>query len=220
MPPLSVAKMLPDISNTIRISKAIAMLDAIVCEEWDCRYYSFDSKWSKGESMASMRDGCGDEYKIWFSSIGAAIKGFAHESRLSPYGNEGGTHPGVLEQLPSDFDNGFLNEAAFATKTDTTFCLWRKSNDSQWHSGNVEYPPNSGTDPDGSETLLRILDGKPATYVQYALDYFELELDESDVKHVYELKPLTPVLLTRLHATRTLKALAEDAKEIDYPQGK
>ena len=53
---------LPDVPNLVRITKAIAMLDAIICPERLDRYYSFNAKWSPGEQMASMRNGSGDGY--------------------------------------------------------------------------------------------------------------------------------------------------------------
>lgn len=52
---------LPDIANLKRRTKALAMLEAIVCPEWEYRYYSYNSRWSSGEEMASMRNGQGDE---------------------------------------------------------------------------------------------------------------------------------------------------------------
>jgi hypothetical protein len=36
------------------------MLDAIVCPEWEHRYYSFNANWAADEVMGSMRDGSGD----------------------------------------------------------------------------------------------------------------------------------------------------------------
>jgi hypothetical protein len=58
------------------LSKALAMLDAILSPEWEYRYYSCNGKWAPGETMASMRNGSGDGYFILFNGHGAAIKGF------------------------------------------------------------------------------------------------------------------------------------------------
>lgn len=220
MPCLDVARALPDISNLIRISKAIAMLDAILCEEWQYRYYSFNSQWDKDDPtqmMASMRNGSGDHYFIWVSQLGAAIKGFDHESPMSPFNNQGHIFPGVLNDVPAEFES-FLKEPAFVID-ETTFCLWRKTKDNQWHCGNVDFPNNAGDDPDGSSGLLAILDGEPSTYVQFASDYFEVDIDEKDVRHIYNLQPLTTELLARLHCERGLDDLSEDISEIGYPVG-
>lgn len=214
----NVAAVLPDIPDLVRISKAIAMLDAILCEEWEFRYYSFNSHWDQddpAQMMASMRNGSGDHYFIWFSSVGAAIKGFSKESIISPWNNQGRHYPGVLDEVPVEF-TPFLNEPAFVID-DTTFCFWRRLVDSQWHSGKVEFPAHAGSDPDGSKSLLTILDGRPSTYVDFARDLFDIDLDETAVSHVYNLKPLTPGLLSRLHSERSLEDLSEDISEIAYP---
>lgn len=215
-----VSSMLPDIPNLVRVCKAIAMLDAILCEEWEHRYYSFDSHWNKDdpcEMMASMRDGSGDHYYIWFMRQGAAIKGFAQDSLLNPDNNDGEPYPEVFANFPDELSY-FLKEAAFLI-SDTTYCFWRRQIDSAWNSGDIAFPQNAGADPDGSRTMLKILDGRPETYVEYASEYFELEIAEEDVNHVYQLKPLNPELLIRLHCQRKLDQLAEDIKEIGYIRG-
>jgi hypothetical protein len=68
-----------------KLCQSLATLDAIMSPEWEYRYYSFNSKWAEGEMMASMRNGSGDEYFILFNSEGAIMKGFAHESSMSPW---------------------------------------------------------------------------------------------------------------------------------------
>ena len=213
----TIVSTLPDIPSLVRICKAIAMLDAILCEEWEFRYYSFNSHWSKddpSEMMASMRDGSGDDYFIWFSSPGAAIKGFAHESPMSPANNNENVWPGVLSEVPAAF-SPFLNEPAFEMDW-ITFCFWRTAEDSVWHSGAVKYPSNAGDDPDGAKELLKMLDGKPSTYIEYARSSFDAKLDEDSVRHVYELKPLTPQLLKKLGSERSLEDLTDDIAEIGY----
>jgi hypothetical protein len=50
---------LPQIETLRRLTKSIAMLDAIICPEWEYRYYSYNSQWGDGEEMASTRNGCG-----------------------------------------------------------------------------------------------------------------------------------------------------------------
>ena len=48
---------LPDVAGLRRLTRSLAMLDAILCAEWEDRYYSFNSKWADDQNMASMRDG-------------------------------------------------------------------------------------------------------------------------------------------------------------------
>jgi hypothetical protein len=207
---------LPDIESLKKLSQSLAMLDAILSPEWESRYYSFDSKWGKGEMMASMRNGSGDDYFILFNPRGAIIKGFAHESSMSPYANEfGKPWPGVLDDVPSEFKD-FLTEPAFSIE-DTTFCIWRRYNDQSWQVGKIKNPKED--DPDGSRELLSILDGKPSTYRRFAEEYYETEIDLLAVKHIYEHKPLTREVISALNANRSRRSLAKDIKEIGYPRG-
>jgi hypothetical protein len=37
---------LPTIDEVVKRSQALALLDAIIMPEWDCRYFSFNRHWS------------------------------------------------------------------------------------------------------------------------------------------------------------------------------
>src|SRR3954465_12815096 len=113
----------PDIDGLERLSQSLAMLDAIISPEWEYRYYSFDGTSTPGEAMASMRNGEGDEYAIFFTSAGAILKGFAHEASMSPYANEDGSvWPGVLDDIPAVFSD-CVAQGEFVAE-ETTFCVW------------------------------------------------------------------------------------------------
>lgn len=119
---------LPDVETLKKLSQSLAMLDAIMSPEWEYRYYSFNTKWSENEMMASMRNGSGNDYFILFNKYGAIIKGFAHESLMSPYANDlKKVWKGIFEKVPIEFES-FLSEPAFIIE-DTTFCIWRKNED-------------------------------------------------------------------------------------------
>jgi hypothetical protein len=207
---------LPDIESLRELSQSLAVLDAIMSPEWESRYYSFNSKWGEGQMMASMRDGSGDEYFILFNHHGTIIKGFAHESPMSPYGIETEKPwPGVLEDVPDEFKD-FLSEPAFSIE-DTTFCIWRRHTDSSWQVGKIDYPEVD--DPDGSEALLHMLDGKPSTYKEFAEEYYERAIDLAAVKYVYHHKPLTDKIIHLLNADVSKEDLKPDIEEIGYPDG-
>jgi hypothetical protein len=208
---------LPDIAGLIKLTKSLAMLDAIMMPEWQYRYYSFNSVWDTGEQMASMRDGSGDEWFCLFSSAGAALKGFDHESEMSPWANDDHTvWKGVLDQVPVVFTR-FLNEPAFSMQ-DTTFCIWRTNQDSDWRVGKIEFP-DAADDPDGSEGLLSILDGNPETYRQWAEEYYEKPVSLSAVQRLYQHESLTPQLVKELNPEIEFDAILADAAQIGYPVG-
>jgi hypothetical protein len=206
---------MPSIDGLMSLSKALAMLDAILSPEWEYRYYSCNSKWAPGETMASMRNGSGDEYFILFNEHGAAIKGFDHESVMSPWSSDPPViWPGMYDAVPAEFES-FLNEPAFAMK-DVTFCIWRRQGDTAWQCGVRDLP--AGDDPDGSEWMLQILDCDPTTYQEFAVDYYEVEMPIVAIEHIYALKPLTDEVVQSLNEELTVDDIADDADEIGYPR--
>ena len=208
---------LPNIDALKNLSQSLAVLEAIMSRDWEYRYYSFNSKWGEREMMASMRNGSGDEYFILFNAQGAIIKGFWHESSMSPWANDPEqVWPGVLDQVPSEF-GAFLAEPAFSMDA-TTFCIWRRAQDKSWQTGRIRYPKEK--DPDGSEDLLSILDGNPKTYQQFAEQYYERAVDLDSVTAIYEHRPLTPEIVKKLNPDMSLKKLNSDLAEIGYPLAK
>ena len=204
---------LPNADELKRICQSLAMLDAIVMDDWEYRYYSFDSNWGDDESLASMRDGSGDSFFILFNSAGAIIKGFAHESAMAEHSaNTGEVWPGVLDEVPPEFE-AVLNDPAFVSE-ETSFCVWRKRGDLAWQCGKIEFPDSDYAD--GSEELLAILDGKPETYAAWATEYYERPIPVEAVREIYAHKPLTQQLVSRLNPDRTLEELESDLDEIGY----
>ena len=163
--------------------------------------------------MASMRNGAGDEYFILFNAAGAIIKGFDHESAMSPYAGESGkVWKGVLEEVPDEF-HSFLTEPAFSIE-DTTFCIWRKYTDSAWQVGEIDYPEDE--EADGSEYFLSILNGDPHVYKEFAEEYYEQNIDISAIEHIYKHQPLTEEFLASLNKDIGLDDLHDDREEIGY----
>jgi hypothetical protein len=205
---------LPLIDDLIRLSKGLAMLDAIISPDWEYRYYSFNSKWAPGEMMASMRDGSGNGYFILLDENGAAIKGFDQEAKISPWNEEQSKiWPGMYDSVPSQFSS-FLNEPAFSMD-DVTFCIWRRYLDASWHCGVRELP--EGENPDGSKQMLKILDGDPVTYQEFARNYYDVELPLDAIEHLYANLPLTEKIVRALNAELGCSDVEKDRNEIAYP---
>jgi hypothetical protein len=167
--------------------------------------------------MASMRNGSGDEYSIVFSEAGVFIRGFAHESPMSPAGNDGELWPGLVDAVPDVFTD-CVNEPAFSydDMLEATVCLWRQTTDDRWHAGDIDFPDDA--DPDGADELFAVLvDGTPGAYQRFAEDYYEQPVDRAAVSRVYALLPLTEALVRRLNPDLSLEELADDLTEIGYP---
>jgi hypothetical protein len=205
----------PDIATVRRRMQALATLDAILSAEWEDRYFSFDLRWAAAEQMGSMRDGQGNHYFAWFGPGGCWIKGFDHESALSPFRHKPPQLAvGLFENVPAAFKS-CLHEPAFVLD-ETTFCIWRETNDAAWQHGPVKLPAND-PDPDGSAALLAPLDGRPQTYADWAAEYFERKLPIAAVEAVYRHEPLDADLLRAIHPGRKMAELQPDLLEIGYP---
>jgi hypothetical protein len=205
---------LPTIHGLKKLTQSLAMLDAIIEREWEYRYYSFNSKWSEGEQMASMRNGQGDGWYCGFGLPGAFLKGFDHESEMSPWNTATRkVWPGVLDDVPAIFGT-FASEPAFSMH-DTTYCIWRGINDPQWRTGKISFPATG--DPDGSEWMLSILDGNPSGYQAWAEGYHERPISLPAIRRIYGHTALSPELVQELNTTVEFESLLADAAEIDYP---
>jgi hypothetical protein len=130
---------MPAIAVVRRWFQSLAVLDAIVCADWEYRYLSFDEQFGPGQALASMRNGSGDEYSITFAGGGALLRGFDHESPLSPFIQTPPTlWPGLLTGLPAAL--AILAEEPALTLDGVpmvTIALWRLGRDAQWHHGQI-----------------------------------------------------------------------------------
>ncbi|ONH32502.1 hypothetical protein [Pseudofrankia asymbiotica] len=214
-----VAARLPDISVLRDRCRALAMLEAIVCPEWEFRYYSFDASWAPAKEMASMRDGSGDAYSIVFGPAGAFIRGFDHESPMSPV-VVGGLWPGLVDTVPEVFQ-AHVDEPAFSFdgRLEATFVLWRQHHDDHWRTGTMELPPHAGhrESPDGAELLTILCDPGPNIYLAFAADYYEVALDTVAVSRLWTLHPLDGTTVTALNPDLTLADVRQDAEQTGYP---
>jgi hypothetical protein len=227
-----VARRLPGIAALRARCRALAMLDAVLSPEWQYRWYSFDAHWAPGEEMASMRNGSGDAYSIVFGSAGVFIRGFDHESPMSPYAlTPPRPWPGVIDDVPDVFAE-CVSEPAFSLPElgvlAATACLWRQVDDDRWHAGTIDFPRreragdptagSAGPDADGADWLFALLvEESPDAYRRFAEDYYEVEVDGHAVAQVYALRPLDDDVVTALNPDTSLGDLADDIAEIGYP---
>ncbi len=189
------------------------MLDAIVCRDWDNRYYSFNARWGEGEAMGSMRNGSGDDWFIFFGPFGAAIKGLEHETAIAsdkPFLRE------VQAGVPRSF-SAFLDETAFGWHW-LSYCYWRGTQDAQWRKVIHPDPALAATD-DGSVERLMMLCEPSTAYASFAAWYYKLELPLAAIDAIYAHTPLSEELVRALAPVLTLAEVREDAAGIGYPVG-
>ncbi|ERI92173.1 hypothetical protein HMPREF1982_02562 [Clostridiales bacterium oral taxon 876 str. F0540] len=211
-------KSLPDIEKLKRISQSIAMLDAIICQEWEYRYYSFNSKWSDNEMMASMRNGQGNDYFILFFNEGAAIKGFDIDAPINDVTDKD-FWKNKINQIPNQFEQ-FLREPAFVTDR-ATFFIWRLNDDSEWHTLNlgteIKAKMTNIHDFDGSQHLITILCELPEVYKKWSDIYYESDFPLDIIKNIYGHETLTKEMVETLNSDIDYEVLIEDIDEIGYP---
>ncbi len=234
-------KVLPSPTALKQLCKAIAALDAIICREWEYRYYSYQNEWDahNKEEFFEMRNGSGDQFQILFSEHGTIINGFAHESVMARweqievpsmsfkdqinllFGQKKTETvqriwPGVVDAVPVHFHDFIFGEPV--KSLGTTFCIWRTNQDTQWQQGNITFPDDKYSD--GSSDLLYILDGNPETYYNWAKEYYDdenenLPFDLSAIKSVYNGEDLTLDMVQRLNPKiESMDELEEDLEEI------
>lgn len=192
---MNVLEKLPDPEGLKKIMIVQAVLNTILCEtEW-LRYHSFIQKWDEGVCMAKIDNGAGDHLIMLFSAEGSIIKGFDHESQLSPYAqDEHMVWPGIFENVPNELSS--LLEHEGIEKEDVTFCIWRKNSDSSWQKGKVKMPKGAN---DGSDFLIGAIHQRAEDFVQWTKDYFDIALPAEVVEKVYEGVPITPEIIQMLN---------------------
>ncbi len=112
-----LAAALPRIPDLRSLCRSIAVAEAVL-KPGAYRYHSFDANWSETEEVFSTRNGSGDEFDIVFSPAGAYIRGFDHESPMSPYADDA-VWPGVLDSVPETF-RAYVEDP----RSSTTACPW------------------------------------------------------------------------------------------------
>ena len=197
---------LPPAADLQRLAQALAVLDAVNSPEWEYRYYSYNPDWAPDEAVLEMRDGEGDQMLVLFRPEGCVVNGYLHEYD-QPDKQQ------LTRGLPAVFDDFLFGEPV--NSIGTTCCLWYTPAHN-WQTGVL------GPEDDGSEELLFIFDGQPATYAEWATEYYTDETDRPPVPvgavaAVYRHEPLTKALVRAINPELTdWVALATELQEIGY----
>ncbi|MET1055358.1 MAG: hypothetical protein ABWY16_08630 [Pedobacter sp.] len=198
---------LPDSKKLQSACKAMAVLDAILCQEWVYRYHSYNNDWSEDEEFFEMRNGEGDQLLILFKAEGTVINGFSADA-------EQGDKTQLTKGIPEAFHEFMFGEPV--NSAGTTFCVWKTENQ-EWETG----IPAAGDD--HSEELLSPLDGNPETYVKWATDYFrgsyrEEGISLETVTAIFNQEPLSrEMVLSLVPVLEDWDLLLEDLAEVSFP---
>lgn len=156
-----------------RAMHAAARCDATVTAQDWLRAHRYHENWSGGMSMAQYDNGAGDHVIAFFAPDGRAlIKGFDHESEVSPHAREQyAIWPGIYDGVPSEFLSLLQDEAA--EYDHVTFCCW--SEDGQtWKTGSALIPEEMD---DGSDWLLDMVQMDADAFIDWATYYYGANFD-------------------------------------------
>ncbi|WP_297332464.1 hypothetical protein [Flavobacterium sp.] len=234
--------LLPSPIELKKICKSISALEAIICPDWEYRYYSYQSSWSETEEICEMRNGQGDHMLILFCEEGTCINGFANESEMNGWKSvsvevkktfveklfflkkEPKTKliqdmpNGLVDELPKLFDEFIFGEPV--KSIGTTFCIWQTMTDTDWKTGKVDLPNDEYKD--GSSHLLELLDGNPVSYKNWAEAYYQDNFKENELKlemieEVFSGTIITRDLVNKINPElNDFEKLKSDLEEIGY----
>jgi len=208
--------MLPDIETLRRRFQQMSALQAIFAIEYGSADFEFHAQWGREEQMGSFKNGSGDELYAHFTPAGCFIKGFAHESVMTPYRMDPpALWPGLLSSVPSAFEPS-VKEPAFDIAS-TTFVIWRLTADTDWQTDEIKFPEND--DPDGSHELLSKFMMSSSDFSEWLAENYEVEVDAEIVEHVFKNLPLTDVQLRALNPSVAVTNLRSAVQETGYVLG-
>ncbi|WP_152393265.1 hypothetical protein [Paenibacillus guangzhouensis] len=199
--------------------RSLAALDTILCDEDWLRVHRYEHAWMPDLDLGVIENGAGDHLYVLFAETGVLIKGFDHESPLSPHAREDGeVWPGMYEEVPETLYSHLRDHQEELQVEDVTCCLWRLKGDTNWHCGEwagihtVDERERDG----GASYLLGYLHGSPQDYKEWAEDYFDqsepLSLDI--VSEMYNAIQVETRWITALNPNRQVQEVVDDLMQM------
>lgn len=202
--------------------RILAALDIIFSEEEWLRVHHYEDKLQPGVAWGSINNGAGDHLHVLFTDSGTLIKGFDHESPLSPHAREDGEiYPGMYDEVPETLMAVLRDKEETLDMEDVTFCLWQEGNDLSWKVGNwIQLAMTEEDKADargGAEFLLGYIEKNSEDYVDWAKGYYDLQdLPLEAVAEIYEEKPVTASLIKQLCPERDVAAALDELQQRGY----
>ena len=184
--------MIEDFKNKL---KSLALLDAILEQDWELRYYSYNSGWSSTEEMASLRDSCGGEWFFLISDDGIAFK------CTSPVDGLFEDFESIKKKVPDRF-KAFLEEPAFSMNEGS--CIWYLENNN-WVT--------LGADINDLPSPTEIQRMSATDYCAYASDILEQDIDSNLVQSIFDGN-FTFDLAAKLNPDVDIDELKNDVQKI------
>lgn len=168
------------------------------------------ARWCEKFDLATIDNGAGDHLFILFTPEGVIIKGFDHESMLSPHAQSSyGVFPGIYDDVPQKLLT-YLEDDALE-KEDVTFCIWCEAGNSEWRKGNVQIP--KGED-DGMDYLLTSIIHTPQQFVKWAENYYEKKMSLDIVTQIFEGQSISAQMIKQLNAESNVANVLKELEEL------
>lgn len=146
--------------------KACVALDSELTTEISRSYRHFP-EWSKDVQVMTYENGGGNDLVIIIHQGYILIKGFDHESDVSPHSRDDySIWPGMYEGAPTKLLSILDNEAF--EKDHVTFCIWRGPSDKSWKQGPVIFNNNE----DDGSYLLSMIMVSPEEFIDWGKYYY------------------------------------------------
>jgi hypothetical protein len=144
---------------------------AITSEEW-LRAFWYEENWADEVVMAKYDNGGGDHVIAFFTMDGkTVIKGFDHESEVSPHAREEyAIWPGIYDGMPPELLKLVQDETA--EYEHVTFCCWSVDGKT-WKTGTALIPADID---DGSDWFLSMVQMNAEEFIEWAKDYYDEQL--------------------------------------------
>ncbi|MBQ5857398.1 MAG: hypothetical protein IIW51_00125 [Peptococcaceae bacterium] len=199
--------------------KKQAILDIIVTPEHDAwrRLVSYEYDKTTRCDRFHISNGSGDHLYVLISPQGAIIKGFDHESCLSPYQNdEELTAESIYHNVPAEL-LALLDEET--EKDDVTFCIWQMPGETHWHQNNIELPdycfdPDRTQPEDGGQAfLMSYIFSDAEEWFEWASIYYELQEEAWDAAALlYETGEITRSMVNDLNPERDYDTIIDECE--------
>lgn len=170
-----------DIDILKTLLRRMAAMDIVLSEKANLRCFFYKIEWRNGVDIAWYENGGGDDIYILFKGEEAIIKGFDHESEVSPHAQETfHIWPGIYDKAPPHLLE-LLKEEDLVFE-DVTFCYWKTSHDAIWQEGETNIP----TDIDnGSSWLLECIHKEVEQHYDWIKHYYAIEPDINIIKALF-----------------------------------
>lgn len=187
---------------------AYSIIDVIMNAgaEYDGSVYHCNTDWNAGVALFTIDDGCGDHFHILCSKQGCIIKGFGHESDLSPYNyDETENYPNYrfYENMPHELYELLGDEVL--ERDLLTFCAWHTAGDDSWRSAHMPVPDDWR---DGSTDFLDYLSGRD-DYIAWLKEYYEADIDSAAVTDILDGAAITGELVAELNAAADIESVMD-----------